>query len=196
MSKFKFSIGSIRNAIQTMREKRQDKKIKEKLIQQTKEDFNQFKSDLKQDKTKILSDDEIQFTTFTPKIQSRFIVHIDGIASFLICGVELPKVRFLVDVNDKSVTKSLEGDLVLKLYNPIAPSAEEQLESLIGKTIEKIRIDILGPVGDIVDQYQLYNLQLKEIQYPKLDWFSNDTSKITARFSVDKMIREFEETTE
>lgn len=128
-----------------------------------------------------------EWRDFEPKLNNRFIVYMDGIPPYLIFKAYRPFVT-------TQEAKYVYSDLVLEVYDPIVPSTSQILTDFQrqGKTtFDKIEMHILGPIGDIVEQWSFHNCTLKTIQYSELDWSNSHPITITLRFSFENVIHEF-----
>ena len=79
----------------------------------------------------LLNSNEIFWTAFEPKTQHRFIIYVDGIASFVIKKVDRPKPvserKALDHINLQRYYKgkTIWQEVTLELYDPIVPSAAQ-----------------------------------------------------------------------
>ena len=151
------------------------------------------------------------YTNFEPKMKNRFIMEIDGIASYLIKTANRPSIQFeKVTLDHINVKRQLKGkgewqDVEITLYDPIVPSGAQQVmewvrtshESLTGRDgyadFYKKDVDIymLGPVGDKIENWKLKGAFIQNAVFNDLDWASNDPSEITLTLSYDYAILEY-----
>ena len=123
----------------------------------------------------LLDPSEIMFTPFEPKTQNRFIMYIEGIPAFTIKAMARPTITFdevvLEHINVKRYVKGKGAwqPLEITLYDPIVPSASQAVmdwvrqhhESVTGRQgysdfyKKDITFNMLGPVGDIVEEWTL-----------------------------------------
>ena len=54
-----------------------------------------------------------------------------------------------------------------------------------------IKINMLGPVGDIVEEWTLKGTYIKEADFGEVDWTSNDVAGIALTLRYDYAILEF-----
>jgi len=79
----------------------------------------------------LVSEQELFFTAFEPKVQNRYIMNIDGIPSYLIKKIERPKLKQEVKKLDHiNLQRYIKGktvweELSLDLYDPIVPSGAQ-----------------------------------------------------------------------
>ena len=151
------------------------------------------------------------YTNFEPKMKNRYIMEIDGIASYLIKTANRPSISFeVVTLDHINVKRKLKGkgewqDIEIALYDPIVPSGAQQVmewvrtshESITGRDgyadFYKKDLDIymLGPVGDKIENWKLKGAFINNAVFNDLDWASNDPSEITLTLSYDYAILEY-----
>ena len=124
----------------------------------------------------LVEANEIMFTPYEPKLQNRFILDIDGVPAYVIKASGRPQIQFEeVELRHMNVSRYVAGKgtwqpINLTLYDPIVPSSAQAVmewvrlshESVTGRDgysdfyKKDVSIEVLGPVGDIVDRNQLY----------------------------------------
>ena len=159
----------------------------------------------------VLEFDKMFYTNFEPKMKNRYIMEIDGIASYLIKTAARPTISFEPVVLDHiNVQRKLQGkgtwsDISITLYDPIVPSAAQAVmewvrlshESITGRRgyadFYKKDIDfyMLGPVGDKVEQWKLKGAFITEANFGDVDWASNDPADISLNLAYDYAVLEF-----
>jgi len=139
----------------------------------------------------ILSNNETMFTLFEPKVQNRFIMIVEGVPSFLIRKVDLPKPTGEPKPIDYINTqwyyrgKTIWAPITLELYDPIVPSGAQTVmewlrlchESVTGRAgysdfyRKDVTINQLGPVGDKVSEWVLKGaFPSGDINFGTMDW--------------------------
>ena len=159
----------------------------------------------------VLEFNDMFYTNFEPKMKNRYIMEIDGIASYLIKTANRPSITFEPVVLDHiNVKRKLKGkgewqDIEITLYDPIVPSGAQQVmewvrtshESITGRDgyadFYKKDIDIymLGPVGDKIENWKIKGAFINSAVFNDLDWASNYPSEITLSLSYDYAILEY-----
>ncbi len=159
----------------------------------------------------VLEFNDMFYTNFEPKMKNRYIMEIDGIASYLIKTANRPSISFeVVTLDHINVKRKLKGkgewqDIEITLFDPIVPSGAQQVmewvrlshESLTGRDgyadFYKKDIDIymLGPVGDKIENWKIKGAFINNAVFNDLDWASNDPSDITLTLSYDYAILEY-----
>ena len=159
----------------------------------------------------VLEFNDMFYTNFEPKMKNRYIMEIDGIASYLIKTANRPSISFeVVTLDHINVKRKLKGkgewqDIEIALYDPIVPSGAQQVmewvrtshESITGRDgyadFYKKDLDIymLGPVGDKIENWKLKGAFINNAVFNDLDWASNDPSEITLTLSYDYAILEY-----
>ena len=159
----------------------------------------------------VLEFNEMMFTNFEPKMKNRFILEVDGIASYLIKTANRPSIQFeKVTLDHINVKRQLKGkgewqDVNITLYDAIVPSGAQQVmewvrlshESLTGRDgyadfyKKDLQIYMLGPVGDKIEQWTLKGAFILSANFGELDWSSNDPLMIELTLSYDYAILEY-----
>ena len=159
----------------------------------------------------VLEFNDMFYTNFEPKMKNRYIMEIDGIASYLIKTANRPSIQFeVVTLDHINVKRKLKGkgewqDVEITLFDPIVPSGAQQVmewvrtshESITGRDgyadFYKKDIDIymLGPVGDKIENWKIKGAFINNAVFNDLDWASNDPSEITLTLSYDYAILEY-----
>lgn len=153
----------------------------------------------------IVSENEIFFSQWETKQKSRYIMYLDGVPSYLIRKTTRPSItQEPIELPHINVTryvkgKSKWGTVQLSLYDPIAPSGAQAVmewvrlhhESVTGRDgyadfyKKDIVINVLGPVGDKVEQWNLIGCLITEANFGDLDWSANDAAEISLTLQPD-----------
>ena len=159
----------------------------------------------------ILGTDEIFFKTFEPKTKNRFIMFIDGIESYFVKTANRPQITFEeIELNHINVKRYLKGKgtwepLEIALYDPIVPSGAQAVmewvrlhhESVTGRDgysdfyKKDITFNVLGPVGDKVEQWRLKGAFITTADFSDMDYASNDVSQVSLTLQYDYAVLEF-----
>ena len=159
----------------------------------------------------LLEPQDIMFTPFEPKLQNRFIMQIDGINAYLIKSMNRPSLESdEVVLEHLNVTRYVKGKsrwqpLDIMLYDPIVPSAAQQViewvrlhhESVTGRDgysdfyKKDITFNVLGPVGDKVEEWTLKGAYIESANFGDLAFDSNDPTEITLTLRYDYAILQF-----
>ena len=159
----------------------------------------------------LLDPSEIMFTPFEPKTQNRFIMYIEGIPAFTIKAMARPTITFdevvLEHINVKRYVKGKGAwqPLEITLYDPIVPSASQAVmewvrehhESVTGRQgysdvyKKDITFNLLGPVGDIVEEWTLKGTFIQSANFGTMDYGTSDPVEITLTLQYDYAILQF-----
>jgi hypothetical protein len=159
----------------------------------------------------VLSAQEIFFTTFEPKVKNRYIWYIDGVPSFLVKAASRPSVQFeTITLDHINVKRYLKGKaawqpIELTLYDPIVPSGAQSViewvrlshESVTGRDgyadfyKKDVTFNMLGPTGDIVEEWQLKGSYISQANWNTLEYQSNEVADITIQLTYDYAILNF-----
>jgi len=143
----------------------------------------------------ILDTNEVLATHFEPKLQSRFILYMDGFQSYTIKSVNgIGFEQGEVMINYINSYYKLKGgrlvwnDITLGLYDPITPSGSQAVmewvrmhhETLTGRSgyfdmyAKNLTLAILGPVGDVVSEFLIKLAFIKSGNLGDWDWDNQD----------------------
>ena len=159
----------------------------------------------------LLEPQDIMFTPFEPKLQNRFIMQIDGINAYLIKSMNRPSLESdEVILEHMNVTRYVKGKsrwqpLEIMLYDPVVPSAAQQViewirlhhESVTGRDgyadfyKKDVTINMLGPVGDVVEEWELKGTYIQSVNFGDLAFDSSDPVEITCTLRYDYAILKF-----
>ena len=159
----------------------------------------------------LLEPQDIMFTPFEPKLKNRFIMQIDGIPAYVIKTSTRPQiVQDEVILEHMNVTRYVKGKsrwqpLTITLYDPIVPSAAQGVmewvrlhhESVTGRDgysdfyKKDITFNVLGPVGDKVEEWTLKGAFIQDANFGDLDFASSDPVEITLALRYDYAILQF-----
>jgi hypothetical protein len=155
--------------------------------------------------TNLVSEQELFFTAFEPKMGNRFILYVDGIPSYLVNKVSRPQLtqeaRRLDHINvDRYVKgKSRWGQIQMTLYDPIVPSGAQAVmewvrlhhESVTGRDgylefyKKDLTLNVLGPVGDKVEEWIIKGAFITQVQFGEMDWAQDNPAVIQVTLQPD-----------
>ena len=158
-----------------------------------------------------LDPSEIMFTPFEPKTKNRFIMYIEGIPAYLIKTANRPQIQFEEIVLDHiNVKRYIKGKgawqpIDIMLYDPVVPSGAQAVmewvrlhhESVTGRDgysdfyKKDITFNVLGPVGDKVEEWTLKGAMIESANFGDLAFDSNDPAEITLTLRYDYAILQF-----
>ena len=156
----------------------------------------------------VLDPNEIMFTAFEPKVQNRFIMYIDGLPSYLIKSASAPGYEAGEIILDHiNVYRKIKGkvrwnDMTIGLYDPVTPSGAQAVmewarlahESVTGRDgysdfyKKEVRIQTLGPVGDVVEEWILKGAFCSNATFGDMDWSSDNPVNINITIQMDYAI--------
>ena len=159
----------------------------------------------------LIDPSEIMFTPFEPKVKNRFIMYVEGVPAYLIKTANRPTITFeeivLDHINVKRYVKGKgEGEtLEVTLYDPIVPSGAQAVmewvrlhkESVTGRDgysdfyKKDITINVLGPVGDKVEEWTLKGAMIQSANFGDMDWSVSEPAEITLTLRYDYAILQF-----
>ena len=159
----------------------------------------------------LLEAQDVMFTPFEPKLKNRFIMNIDGIPAYLIKTANRPQITFdEVTLEHMNVTRYVKGKgrwqtLDITLYDAIVPSAAQAAmewirlshESVTGRDgysdfyKKEVTFNVLGPVGDVVEEWTLKGCYIQDAQFGDLDFSSSDPVEVTLTLRYDYAILQF-----
>ena len=159
----------------------------------------------------LLEASDIMFTPFEPKLKNRFIMQIDGIPAYLIKTANRPQITFEeIPLDHMNVKRYVKGkgewqQLQCTIYDPVVPSAAQAVmewvrlshESVTGRDgyadfyKKDVTFQVLGPVGDIVEEWKLKGAFIQDANFNDLAFNSNDPVDITLTLRYDYAILQF-----
>lgn len=159
----------------------------------------------------VLSPNEIFFTAFEPKVSNRFIFYIDGVPAYLIKKATAPGFNAgEITLDHINVYRKIKGkvrwdDINLELYDPITPSGTQSVmewfrlshESVTGRDSysdfykKDVKLEILGPVGDIVGEWVVKGAFIKIARFGDYDWANDHYISLNVTIAMDYCIANF-----
>ena len=159
----------------------------------------------------LLEPQDIMFTPFEPKLKNRFIMNIDGIPAYTIKTANRPSLESdEVMLEHMNVTRYIKGKsrwqpIDITLYDPIVPSASQAVmewvrlhhESVTGRDgysdfyKKDIDFNLLGPVGDIVEEWTLKGAYIASATFGDMDFAASDPTEIALTLRYDYAILQF-----
>ena len=156
----------------------------------------------------LVEEQELFFKAFEPKMQNRFIMNMDGVPAYVIKGMQRPRLtqeaRALNHINVQRYVKgrSVWGALQMTLHDPIVPSAAQSVmewvrlhhESVTGRDgytdfyKKDLTFNVLGPVGDKVEEWILKGTQITEVNFGDMNWDEDQPMNITLTVQPDYCI--------
>lgn len=159
----------------------------------------------------LVAEQEMFFNSFEPKMVNRFIMFMDGVPSFMVKGVarptltqnakELPHINVVRYVKGRTTW----GAMQFTLYDPIVPSGAQAVmewvrlhhESVTGRDgyadfyKKDLILNMLGPVGDKVEEWLIKGAQITEVTFNQASWDSDDVLEINLTIQPDFCILNF-----
>ena len=159
----------------------------------------------------LIDPPEIMFTPFEPKTKNRFIMYIEGVPAYLIKTANRPTITFEeIELDHINVKRYVKGKgawetLEVTLYDPIVPSGAQAVmewvrlhkESVTGRDgysdfyKKDITFNVLGPVGDKVEEWTLKGAMIQSANFGDLDWSVSEPAEITLTLRYDYAILQF-----
>ena len=159
----------------------------------------------------LIDANQAMFTPFEPKLKNRYVMSIDGIPAYLIKTASRPSISFEeVELNHMNVKRYVKGKatwetIAFTMYDPVVPSAAQAVmewvrlshESVTGRDgysdfyKKDVNIKVLGPVGDVVEQWTLKGAWIQAANFNDLDFASSDKAEIEVTLRFDYAILEF-----
>tara|TARA_B100000809_G_scaffold131424_1_gene129195 strand:- start:228 stop:716 length:489 start_codon:yes stop_codon:yes gene_type:complete len=156
----------------------------------------------------LVSEQELFFKAFEPKMANRFILYADGLPSYVVKGVSRPTIsqeaKQLNHINVQRYVKgrSAWGAISMTLFDPIVPSAAQAVmewvrlhhESVTGRDgyadfyKKDLTINVLGPVGDKVEEWILKGCMVTEASFGDLAFDTDDPTEVTLTVQPDLCI--------
>jgi hypothetical protein len=159
----------------------------------------------------LVTEQELFFTAFEPKMKNRFILYMDGIPSYIVKKVARPtfsqEAKALDHINVQRYVKgkSKWGNMQMTLYDPIVPSGAQAVmewvrlhhESVTGRDgylefyKKDLTLNVLGPVGDKVEEWIIKGAQITEVNFGEMDWGADEQVEFTVTLQPDFCVLNF-----
>ena len=159
----------------------------------------------------LIDANQAMFTPFEPKMKNRYLMSIDGIPAYLIKTAARPSISFEeVTLDHMNVKRYVKGKaewqtIDISLYDPVVPSGAQAVmewvrlhhESVTGRDgysdfyKKDIDFQVLGPVGDVVEQWKLKGAFITSANFNDLDFSSSEPIDIALTLRYDYAILEF-----
>ena len=159
----------------------------------------------------LIEANEIMFTAFEPKLKNRYIMNLNGIPAYLVKTMARPSITFEeVELHHINVKRYVHGKatwepIEVTLYDPVVPSAAQGVmewirlhhESVTGRDgysdfyKKDIDFQVLGPVGDVVEEWKLKGAFIQAANFNDLDFASSDPVDISLTLRYDYAILQF-----
>ena len=129
---------------------------------------------------------------FEPKVARRFVCYMKKkddtilIPSYLIKEITRPSIT-------RKDGKWNWNPIQIKAYDPIVPSAAQIFyEYIMENSYEKfdITVNVLGPVGDSVEKWEIKNAEIIDVDFGGFNWNSEESLEIKAviKYEVAKLL--------
>ena len=159
----------------------------------------------------LLDPSEVFYTAFEPTVSNRFIMYIDGIPAYLIKAIGRPSVNLgEITLDHMNIKRYLKGKaewqpLEITMYDAVVPSAAQAVmewvrlahESVTGRNgyadfyKKDITIDVLGPVGDKIEEWTLKGAFPTTINMNTMDWGTQDPLMVNVTLRYDYAILQY-----
>ena len=159
----------------------------------------------------LVDEQELFFKAFEPKMANRFILYADGLPAYVVKGVARPtltqdaKVLNHINVQRYVKGRSVWGAMQMTLFDPIVPSSAQSVmewvrlhhESVTGRDgyadfyKKDLTINVLGPVGDKVEEWTLKGAMIQSANFGDMDWSVSEPADITLTLRYDYAILQF-----
>ena len=156
----------------------------------------------------LVSEQELFFKAFEPKMANRFILYADGLPAYVVKGVARPSLtqdaKVLNHINVQRYVKgrSVWGAIAMTLFDPIVPSSAQSVmewvrlhhESVTGRDgyadfyKKDITINVLGPVGDKVEEWILKGCIITQATFGELSFDTDDPMQVEVTVQPDLCI--------
>ena len=160
---------------------------------------------------KLIDANDIMFTPFEPKLKNRYLFQIDGVPAYLVKTGNRPTIESdEVVLEHMNVTRYVKGKsrwqpLEITLYDPVVPSAAQQVmewvrlshESVTGRDgysdfyKKDVTFNVLGPVGDVVEEWELKGAYIQSANFGDLAFESSDPAEISLTLKYDYAVLKF-----
>jgi hypothetical protein len=141
----------------------------------------------------IVSENELFFNSFEPKLQNRFIMYMDGVPSYLV--KQIPHINVVRFVKGRSVW----SPITVTLYDAIVPSGAQAVmewirlghESVTGRDgyadfyKKDLVFNLLGPIGDKIEEFLGKGCFITDAKFGTMDWANDEPQTIELVIQAD-----------
>ena len=148
---------------------------------------------------------------FEPKRKFRWVFAIEGIDSFLMKTAARPSITTEeTEIPFMNHTRYVAGKtkfeaISLTLHDPIAPSGAQQVMEWVRTHFESVSgrggyadfykkdivFNVLGPVGDKVEEWSLKGAYISEANFGDLSWSEEQPVEISVTITYDYAVLQF-----
>tara|TARA_B100000287_G_scaffold412085_1_gene442176 strand:+ start:272 stop:760 length:489 start_codon:yes stop_codon:yes gene_type:complete len=159
----------------------------------------------------LIAAEEIMFRAFEPKLKNRYSMNLNGLPAFLVKTMARPSISFEeVELHHMNVKRYVHGKatwepIEVTLYDPVVPSAAQGVmewirlhhESVTGRDgysdfyKKDIGFQVLGPVGDVVEEWLLKGAFIQAANFNDLSFDSSEPVDIALTLRYDYAILQF-----
>ena len=156
----------------------------------------------------LVNEQELFFKAFEPKMANRFILYADGLPAYVVKGIARPtlsqdaKVLNHINVQRYVKGRTVWGAMQMTLFDPIVPSSAQSVmewvrlhhESVTGRDgyadfyKKDLTINLLGPVGDKVEEWILKGCMITQANFGELSFDSDDPMEVQVTVQPDLCI--------
>ena len=156
----------------------------------------------------LVAEQELFFKAFEPKMANRFILYADGLPAYVVKGVARPSLtheaKVLNHINVQRYVKgrTVWGAISMTLFDTIVPSSAQSVmewvrlhhESVTGRDgyadfyKKDITINVLGPVGDKVEEWILKGCIITQATFGELSFDTDDPMQVEVTVQPDLCI--------
>ena len=159
----------------------------------------------------LLQPQDIMFTAFEPKLKNRYFMELDGIAAYVVKTAKRPALESeTIELEHMNTTRYVKGKskwqpIDVTLYDPVVPSAAQQVmewvrlshESVTGRDgysdfyKKLITFNLLGPVGDTVEEWELHGCWIKSADFGELAFEDDAPVEISLTLQYDYAVPKY-----
>lgn len=156
----------------------------------------------------LITEQELFFKSFEPKMQNRFILYMDGVPTYAIKQINRPtftsEAKVLNHINVQRYVKgrSVWGPISMTLHDPIVPSGAQAViewarlhhESVTGRDgyadfyKKDLTLNVLGPVGDKVEEWIFKGCMITEVNFGEMNFDTDEVLTFTMTVQPDYCI--------
>lgn len=130
------------------------------------------------------ADPAVNETIFEPRTKNRFLVKLldqnqnEIIPSYLIREIQRPVIYI-----DEFLKTPRYSQISISIYEAASISLAKILNPQIGNKFN-INLQILGPVGDVLENWYFENVCLTRLEYSNCNWSNTDLAYINVLFDI------------
>ena len=159
----------------------------------------------------VIPPDELMYKNLELKRQNRFVMYFQDVPAWMIKTAARPQVDIdVIEVHHINTVRKIAGkaswsNIDITMYDPISISGAQATMEWFRQALEpetgragyidqfqrNIQIEIIDPVGTIIEQWTLINAWPASLNYGSLDWSTAEPTEISVTLAFNYATLDF-----